>query len=51
MARYWCQRCQTDVVNGRCRCLTSPSPWVKKPMRTEVALIILLAIALIVAFA
>lgn len=25
--KYRCLRCKSDVINGRCKCTTSPSPW------------------------
>lgn len=28
--QYECIRCKSDVINGRCNCLTSPSPWKVK---------------------
>jgi hypothetical protein len=30
-AKQWeCNRCKSDVVEGKCKCETSPSPWKEK---------------------
>jgi hypothetical protein len=30
-AKFYCGRCGADVIGGRCRCLSGPSPWIEKP--------------------
>jgi hypothetical protein len=36
--KWICKRCGANVVNGRCKCETSPSPWVPAPTVARVTI-------------